>query len=394
MALRSAFDVLSELVERCEANGRELRSVEVSTDDGRAGTLSAEMEVPVSLCEANAGGSESDLTPAAATVTEGGGLCVEFAAGVVDQLTEPAEPGVSATVRGARVGDEGELLVAVGLHIDPANRATGPDGRDGSETVSGANERSYGDRSDADRDREEQSHEDPSATEPPTTEQTAVDPSADPTASPEPDGGPDPSRSETREATERGADGETLDDVRDDSVPPYEDTPYLRRLYETCDTFVEMSEEIPMDVASETVRRYMIEAGVHDPTSYDTSPASTSTESLDAEGTAADGGDPGSAASTPTMEAVEAAVEEQVVVDGVALPDGLEVTDVVDAVVESATLFEVQRRLELDRKPTQELLDQLDLLDLVLHRVSEGPKRQVSHEEVTARIRQCQLTGA
>ncbi|MUV57420.1 hypothetical protein [Halogeometricum sp. CBA1124] len=94
------------------------------------------------------------------------------------------------------------------------------------------------------------------------------------------------------------------------------------------------------------------------------------------------------------MEAVEAAVEEQVVVDGVALPDGLEVTDVVDAVVESATLFEVQRRLELDRKPTQELLDQLDLLDLVLHRVSEGPKRQVSHEEVTARIRQCQLTGA
>ena len=347
------------------------------------------MEVPVSLCEANAGGSESDLTPSAATVTEGGGLCVEFAAGVVDQLTEPAEPGVSATVRGARVGDEGELLVAVGLHIDPANRATGPDGRDGSETVSGANERSYGDRSDADRDREEQSHEDPSA-----TEQTAADPSADPAASPEPDGGPDPARTETREVTERGADGGTLDDVRDDSVPPYEDTPYLRRLYETCDTFVEMSEEIPMDVASETVRRYMIEAGVHDPTSYDTSPASTSTESLDAEGTAADGGDPGSAASTPTMEAVEAAVEEQVAVDGVALPDGLEVTDVVDAVVESATLFEVQRRLELDRKPTQELLDQLDLLDLVLHRVSEGPKRQVSHEEVTARIRQCQLTGA
>jgi hypothetical protein len=70
------------------------------------------------------------------------------------------------------------------------------------------------------------------------------------------------------------------------------------------------------------------------------------------------------------------------------------VADVVDAVVESATLFEVQRRLELDREPTQELLNQLDLLDLVLHRVAEGPKRQVSYEEVTARIRQCRLTGA
>jgi hypothetical protein len=394
MALRSAFDVLSELVERCEANGRELRSVEVSTDDGRAGTLSAQMEVPVSLCEANAGGSESDLTPAAATVTEDCGLRVEFAADVVDRLTASADACVSATVRGARVGDDGELLVAVGLHIDPAGRATGPDGRDGGDAVAGADEESDGERSDADRGRETEAREDSSATEQPSAGEKATEPSSDPAASFGPAASLDQTRTETHGTTEEASDGDALDDVRDDSVPPYEDTPYLRRLYETCDTFVEMSEEIPMDVASETVRRYMIEAGVHDPASYDTSPASQSAGSVDADGTAAEDADSGSAASAPTMEAVEAAVEEQVVADGVSLPDGLEVADVVDAVVESATLFEVQRRLELDREPTQELLDQLDLLDLVLHRVSEGPKRQVSHEEVTARIRQCQLTGA
>jgi hypothetical protein len=137
----------------------------------------------------------------------------------------------------------------------------------------------------------------------------------------------------------------------------------------------------------------MIEAGVHDPTSYDTSPGTEAAVSLDSGETPADDPDHASAA-TPTMEEVEAAVEEQVVADGVGLPDGLDVADVVDAVVESATLFEVQRRLELDREPTQELLNQLDLLDLVLHRVAEGPKRQVSYEEVTARIRQCRLTGA
>jgi hypothetical protein len=349
------------------------------------------MEVPVSLCGANDGESASDLTPATAAVTDDSGLRVEFAADVVDRLTASADACVSATVRGARVGDDGELLVAVGLHIDPAGRATGPDGRDGSDAAE-ADEGSDGDRPDADRGRETGAREDPSATEQSPTGATATEPSSDPVTSSEPAASLDRTRTETRGATEEASDGDSLDDVRDDSVPPYEDTPYLRRLYETCDTFVEMSEKIPMDVASETVRRYMIDAGVHDPASYDTSPASKSAGSPDADGSAAD--DAADPASAPTMEAVEAAVEEQVVADGVGLPDGLAVTDVADAVVESATLFEVQRRLELDREPTQELLDQLDLLDLVLHRVSEGPKRQVSHEEVTARIRQCQLTGA
>jgi hypothetical protein len=53
--------------------------------------------------------------------------------------------------------------------------------------------------------------------------------------------------------------------VRDESVPPFEDSGYLRCLYNSCETFAEMSEKIDMEVSSETVRRYMIDANIHSP---------------------------------------------------------------------------------------------------------------------------------
>ena len=78
--------------------------------------------------------------------------------------------------------------------------------------------------------------------------------------------------------------------------------------------------------------------------------------------------------------------DEQLVADGIGLPDGVGVTDLVDAVVEAATVYEVDRALGLGHGKTRELLRRLGLLDQVTRRVADdhpGPVR----EEVIRRIR-------
>jgi len=156
--------------------------------------------------------------------------------------------------------------------------------------------------------------------------------------------------------------------VRDEDVPPYEDTAYLERLYEACDTFAEMSRSIEMDVAAETVRRYMIEAGIHDPDSYDTAVSERRDTRV-------------------AHESSENGHEDQLVTDGLGLPHDVEATTLVDAVTDARTVYEVQRRLDLDRRRTRELLADFDLLDLVRRRVGEDPDRTVSAATVADRIR-------
>jgi len=53
--------------------------------------------------------------------------------------------------------------------------------------------------------------------------------------------------------------------ARSNSVPAYKDTDALRNVYEQYDTFPEMTEALGVDVTSETVRRYMVEYDIHDP---------------------------------------------------------------------------------------------------------------------------------
>jgi len=162
--------------------------------------------------------------------------------------------------------------------------------------------------------------------------------------------------------------------VRDESLPPFEDDDYLRRLYDRCDTFAAMTRLFETDVSAETVRRYMIEAGVHDPDSYDTDDRPG--PEPDAEGEA-----------VPDESAGGAALSA----DGLAptnvdLPDDLTVADVAEAVVDARTVYEVHRRLGIEQARTRELLGRLDLLDLVVHRIDAAPD-PTSHEEVAARIR-------
>lgn len=267
-----------------------------------------------------AGGLDSGIAPETATLTDEGTLRIEFSTPPLVSLPPSTGATVSTERQGVRVVDD-EVLATVELTIEPVDA-----GRDTARNAPRA---------------------DPAA--------DSISEETDPFAA-----------------------------VRDDAVPPYEDTEYLQALYDSCETFDEMRETIEMDVSAETVRRYMIEADVHDPTTYETR---TDGESKD---TPASATPEDESTRTPTTgESARTLPEEQLVTDGIGLPEDLEIADVANAVVDSVTVYEVHRRLGIDRDRTRDLLEQLNLLDLVLCRLSDGPKRDVTYEQVAARIRQC-----
>lgn len=159
-----------------------------------------------------------------------------------------------------------------------------------------------------------------------------------------------------------------LAELRDARTPPYDDIPYLEALYEECATFQEMSERIDMDVVAETVRRYMIEAGVHVPETYDRTSENTHTEPQE------------------NQERTARGLDGQLVADGLGLPEGVGVKQLIDAVVGAVTVHQVTRDLGLSQAQTREILRQLGILEKILCRVGDdhgGPSR----EEVIQRLR-------
>ena len=330
MELQTSFDVLSRLIDEHESHGRSVRNVEATADGADGGTLRVTMDVPALPCSA----SGPALEPEAAALTDEGGLQVEFSPPPVVPPELDAEAAIRTTERTASVED-GTLLVGVELVIDPAGG---------------------GGNADRAADADEIARDDGPAKRP------AV-------AHPEPDG---------------------PEAVRDDSVPPYEDADYLRALYDSCETFSEMRDEISMDVSAETVRRYMIDADVHDPTAYET----VGGEEHETE-TATDAGGQDAAAEAPENDdPLDRIPDEQLVADGLGLPDDVEIPDLVDAVVESTTVRGVERRLGLEQERVRGLLKQLNLLDLVLGRISDRPDREVTREEAVSRIRQCSTAAS
>lgn len=347
MGLRDAFDVLSDVLGGYESRGVTVRSVETTTDSCGDGALRAVLEIPVSVCDGAESQEGVSLSPSGASLTDRGDLTVTFDASEV--VPAPSTPAATAVDRAVRV-DEGQLLATVAFTLDPGN---------GSEE---------GDRPTADGGR------------------------------PLHEGG----------SPEAGSRGETdpLAAARSPDVPPYDDTEYLQALYDACDTFAEMSDRIPMDVAAETVRRYMIDAGVHDPSSYDTAEGDGDgrdpADGSDREGETGNGSDRDTLegfevgsdreVNGPTAEAdfksdAETA-DEQLIADGIGLPDGVYLQDVVDAVTDATTVYEVQRSLGLGHRRTHDLLRRLNVLDLLLHRV-DRPHEAATERDVLRRIRQC-----
>ena len=340
MEVKTTFDVLSRILDEHDSRGRTVMNVEATSDGADDGTLHVSMDVPVDLCAAGAG-TRSGLTTEDATFTERGTLRVEFAVPELVPVPSSVPATVSVTRRDVVVSD-GEPLVTVDLTIEPPE--DGPP-------------------------------------EPETTE-TNTDDAAETSPREAVAGAEGPAASSP---------GDCLEAIRDESVPPYEDAEYLQALYDAHDTFSEMSEEIVMDVSGETVRRYMIAADVHDPATYETAAeAARSGSQPRPSDDAADGSDGDSSRPAANDKREGASLpDEQLVADGIGLPEDVGITDVIEAVVGSATVYEVERELDLEGERVRGLLRRLDLLDLVLRRIDDGDRRGVTYEEASRRVRQC-----
>jgi len=159
----------------------------------------------------------------------------------------------------------------------------------------------------------------------------------------------------------------------DRDVPPFEDAELLADIYDSCETFAEMADVIEMDITAETVRRYMIQHGIHEPNSYDT--ARTNAEET---GDDTDTPSPAPDADAPTSE---------VVTDGMGLPESVTIDDIVDAVDAANTIHEVGRAIGVERMDAFELLQEFDLLECVMGKLSTEADREVGRDEILDRIR-------
>jgi hypothetical protein len=172
---------------------------------------------------------------------------------------------------------------------------------------------------------------------------------------------------------------------RDRDVPPFRDRELLAEVYESCDTFAEMTEALGMDVTAETVRRYMVDHGIHEPNSYDTG-GSDECETDEAAG----------AETATAEETVDPEPEPDptpaVVADGIGLPDDVTVETLIETVKRSNTIYEVRRDIGIEHDDALEMLRELNLLDLVVGRLATEAERDISHDEIVDRLRGASAT--
>lgn len=156
----------------------------------------------------------------------------------------------------------------------------------------------------------------------------------------------------------------------DDDVPYYRNYDLLARVYEEHDTFAEMTEALDVDVTPATVREHLVNHGIHPTTSKN--------------GTDADSEDD---SDVETGEDVQSATIEA---DGYGLPKSVTMDSLVRAVQSSRTLYEAQTALGLDRETTRTILNDLDLLDLVVRRISSDHSTEL--DEIIDRIHTASTT--
>ncbi len=402
----SPFETLARVIEHLDDDGRSVRRTE-ATGSGGDGSLRATVDVSVGI----ASGVDAGLEPTDATVDDG--LSVTFRAPAFPDpaaALPPEHPQVSAVPADVWL-DGDSIVVTLEVAIGDADRSD--DGAGAASTALPSATAGGSGPTDAAGTPATATVEGGSAgTDAGGTDGRREAATVDAGRGAEAD---EASADDLHEAGADDPDGKStspLAAVRDESVPPYDDTPYLRRLYETCGTFAEMSERIEMDVSAETVRRYMIEADVHSPASYETADG-TPTSSRGAAGDTADGAETASEAAAETTtdtgraeqptgtagrgestadddsETAASLPDEQLVADGIGLPEALTLHDVVDAVVDARTVHEVQREIGLGYDRTRQLLVQLNVLDLVVGRVAGEPDRTVTVDVVADRIREC-----
>jgi hypothetical protein len=400
MGTSDVFETLTRALKRYESGTGEVRHLEADRSDecGSDGELTATVDLGVPLCVALGVEESGGHPPTAATMTDDGGLQIEIPPSALPTADQFDDDRVAVEEESARV-DDGTVVVRAAVRVESG------DGSDES-AVDAARETEHlpdGTRSSGRADAERPSadgDESPPESHPNDSETTD-------------DGERSVPETETPSSVETESDGNAardeeppVDAERNEDVPPYEDTEYLRQLYEGCETFVEMADAYERDVAAETVRRYMADAGVHEPSSYDTV---SNSDDADTERGSADGGADETAVETPgddtaadekpsevaedegdpeERDPIKGIANQQIVADGVGLPDDISIEQLADAVETSMTLYEVKRELKLEQSKTRRLLKRLNLLDVVVTRLSEQDHREVSRSEIADRIRQ------
>jgi len=294
----------------------------------------------------------------------------ELSAEVELTLSAPAGDEAGLTLRGASVDEAGRLGLSFGsnepvvpapdgrVEVEPTDATLGPDG---TVTVTLAARVPTGDAG--------------TATEEPTT-----------------DGGP-------TAGAEDGRSGDVPARQRDRDVPPFRDPELLAEVYESCDTFAEMTDAIGMDVTAETVRRYMIDYDIHQPNTYDTNDTDDrGGDAADAESDDGDGDDPEVPTTTEEERPAPAADAEEdgspvVLADGIGLPDEVTVETLIETVKASNTLYEVERDIGVEREDALDMLRELNLIDLVVGRLATQSRRDISREDVVERLREASATA-
>jgi len=187
--------------------------------------------------------------------------------------------------------------------------------------------------------------------------------------------------------------GTRADSLDDRDIPPFRDAELLEDVYASCDTFAQMTEEIGMDVTAETVRRYMIDHGIHEPNSYDTADdpgdegTDDRTKGANQEDTEADDID------TADADAPGEEPDRAVLADGIGLPENVTVETLVETVKESNTIYEVTQNIGIQRQDALEMLRELNLLDLVVGRLATEAERDITREDVVTRLREASATA-
>jgi hypothetical protein len=147
---------------------------------------------------------------------------------------------------------------------------------------------------------------------------------------------------------------ETDSPTNDRGVPPFKDQELLADVYESCDTFAAMADELPMDVTGETVRRYMIQHDIHEPDTYQTGQAS----------------------------------QPVALSDGIGLPEDVTVETLIETVKNSSTIYEVKQDIDIEREDALEMLQELNLLNLVVGRLGSEREREITREDVVDCLRE------
>jgi len=401
MGTSDLFERLTQALEQLESGAVEIQHVEATrrSDAEAEGCLRATVDAALPLCASDAGDAEDTPFPTAASIREDGGLRIDFPPAAVPTARDIDDERVSVDGESVRV-DDGTVLVTSTVRVASTDDA-------GSLHVDSAVDNRNEDDAEADRRTD-------GSGEPPDNDVRTRDGASTDRSNPDAER-ENEDRPEAISKDESSGDAAVATEIyteRDESVPPYDDEPYLRGLYEACDTFDEMAEAYERDVAAETVRRYMTEAGVHEPSSYgsvsDTEGADVDGDSVgdDPEPVSAEENDADSSEdstesrrsqATPDeaeeVDPVKGIANQEVLADGIGLPEGLSIEQLADAVENSMTLYEVKQALNLGWDETRRLLERLNLLDVVVTRLSEQDQRGVSRAEIADRIRQSVASG-